>query len=231
MRKWLAVSTPLVLCLVAVATAACGSSPKASATSHSTKSAFCAANVKLDKASANVTSDAGFLAVLKANSADLDALDNNAPAGKVGQEVRALVKAARAAVAAGNANALNSPSLDSAGSDVDTYCGVDGNGDPLPPYFAAGKGSAFCSVAGSINQGTSSATSSTGVLTFLAAHQTLINQYATYVPNLPTSVRSDAQSLVTTSRAAIAANNASLLGTAAVENASASVALYCGQNE
>jgi hypothetical protein len=220
----------VVLTLLALGATACGSSTKntaAIAAAH--KKAFCAANEKIDKASANVTSAAGFLSVIKANPAALKAMDKNAPAGKLGEEARALVKTADAAIASNNVNILNTASNN--GGDVDTYCGVDGSGDPLPPYFAAGNGSAFCAVSNSIDQGTQNATSAAGVFTFLAAHQALINQYATYVPSLPTSIRSDAQTLVTTARAAIAANNSNQLGSQAVSNASMAVTLYCGHNQ
>jgi hypothetical protein len=220
----------VVLTLLVIGAAACGSSTNNTAASTAArKSAFCTANDKIDKASANVTSAAGFLAVLKVDAAALDAMDKNAPAGKLGKEVRTLVTQARSAVSSNNANVLNTSSNN--GGDVDTYCGVDGSGAPLPSYFAAGKGSAFCSVSNSIDAGTGAASDAAGVLAFLAGHQPLINQYATYVPNLPTSIRSDAQTLVMTARAAIAANNANLLGTQAVSNASMSVQLYCGQNQ
>jgi hypothetical protein len=220
----------VVLTLLAIGAAACGSSTNNTAASTAARKAgFCTANDKIDKASANVTSAAGFLAVLKANPAALDAMEKNAPAGSLGKEARKLVTQARSAVRSNNANVLNTSSNN--GGDVDTYCGVDGNGDPLPSYFAVGKGSAFCSVSSAINAGTNNADSAAAVLTFLAGHQTLINQFATYISNLPTSIRSDAQTLVTTARSAIAANNANLLGTQAISNASINVQLYCGQNQ
>ena len=102
---------------------------------------------------------------------------------------------------------------------MDTYCRVDGTGNRLPPDFAKGKGTAFCAVSNSINAGTQAATNEAGVLAFLAANQTLINQYAFYIPHLPGSVRTDAQTLVTTARAAIAANSPASLETRAVSHA------------
>ena len=92
----------VVLTLSALGATACGSSNNAAAR----KTAFCGANDKIDKASANVTSAAGFLAVLKANTTALDAMDNNVPAGQVGIDARALVSLARSAVKANNANVL-----------------------------------------------------------------------------------------------------------------------------
>jgi hypothetical protein len=201
----------------------------AGATTHASKTAFCAANDSIDKAGANVNSASGFLAVLKAKRGALAAMEKNAPAGKIGKEVRALVKAALAAIAKNNANLLNNPSLN--GGDIDTYCGVDGSGHPLPAYFAAGKGSSFCSVSNAISAGTQNATDAAGVLTFLAGHQSLITQYASYLPSLPSPIQSDAQTLVTTAQSAISTNNPNLLGTKTVSQDSMAVQLYCGQNQ
>ena len=196
----------------------------------STKAAFCGANDSLDSASANVTSAAGFLAVLKQSSAKLDELEKDAPAGTLGHGVRALVNAAKTAVASNNANDLNNPALNSAGADLDTYCGVDGEGNPLPADFAAGKGTAFCSTAASINQGTNAAPDAAGVLSFLEAHQSLLTQYASEVPSLPSTIQAEAQTLVSTAQAAIASNNSSTLGTQTIMQDSMDVQLYCGQN-
>jgi hypothetical protein len=206
-----------------------GKIPKAGATTHAAKIAFCAANDSIDKAGANVNSASGFLAVLRAKRAALAAMEKDAPAGKIGKDVRALVKAALAAIAKNNANLLNNPSL--GGGAIDTYCGVDGNGNPLPAYFAAGKGSPFCSVSSAINAGTQNATDAAGVLAFLAGHRSLITEYASYVPSLPSSIQSDAQTLVTTAQSAISTNNSNLLGTETVSQDSMAVQLYCGQNQ
>jgi hypothetical protein len=229
MPKLFVVATAVVLTLLALGATACGSSTNnTAAVAAAHKKAFCAANDKVDKAGASVDTTAAFLVVLKANKGALKAMDDNAPAGKVGRDARALVKLADTAIASNNPNSLFSSND---GGDVDTYCGVDSNGDPLPADFGAGNGTAFCSVSDAIDQGTQNASSAAQVLTFLAAHQTLINQYATYVPGLPISVRTDAQTLVTTARAAIAANNSDSLGTAAISQASMAVTLYCGHNE
>lgn len=229
LRKMFVVAT-VVLGLLTFGVAAYGGKiPKAGATTHPVKTAFCAANDSIDKAGANVNSASGFLAVLKAKRAALAAMEKNAPAGKIGKDVRALVKAALAAIAKNNANLLNNPSL--GGGAIDTYCGVDGNGNPLPAYFAAGKGSPFCSVSSAINAGTQNATDAAGVLTFLADHQSLITQYASYVPSLPRPIQSDAQTLVTTAQSAISTNNSNLLGTETVSQDSMAVQLYCGQNQ
>jgi hypothetical protein len=230
MAKVFVVPTAVVLGALALGATACGSSaPSAAATAAKHKVAFCNASDKLDKAGATVTSAAGFLTVIKTHKTALKVMKKDAPAGTVGTDARSLVKAADAAIAANNANIL--VSAPDYGGAVDTYCGVDGDGAPLPSYFAAGKGTAFCTVDNSINQGTQNASSPAQILAFLAGHQSLVNQFATYVPGLPTSIRSDAQTLVTTAKSAIAANNANLLGTQAVSTDSGNVQLYCGQNE
>jgi hypothetical protein len=231
MRRLAVVPTVVVLSVVSFGLAGCGSSSSSSSAPSGTRAAFCAANNALDKASANVTSAAGFVDVLKANPGLLKAMENHYPPGTVGQQARQLVKAANTAVATGDTSALNDTSLNSAGSDVDTYCRVDGSGDPLPSYFGAGKKTAFCSVSDKIDQGTQAAADPAGTLAFLSAHQDLLNQYSSHASSLPTSIHIVALSLLTAARNAIATNNASLLGTPAIAKASMTVSLYCGQNQ
>jgi hypothetical protein len=222
----------VVLILTALGASACATAKTATGTTpQALKAAFCAADKRLDKASAGVTSDAGFLRVLKANPSALQAIGDDAPAGKVGRQARALAKAAEAAVASNSATRLHDPSLDSAGADVDTYCRVDGTGNPLPHDFAKGRGTAFCVVSNAINTGTQAATNEAAILAFLAANQTLINQYAFYVPHLPSPARAAAQALVTAARAAIAANSPTSLETRTVSRASTAVKLFCGENQ
>ena len=218
-----------VVFLLVLGASAC-SSNKPSAAPAADKATFCAINTRLDKAGADVSSEAGFLRVLKAHKTDLRNLDNDAPAGKIGTETHTLVAAADAAVASGNVNSLNKPTLDTAGADIDTYCGTDGNGNRLPAYFAAGKGSSLCSANDAIDQGTQTATSATDILTFLAGHQSLITQFSAGITSLPASVKGDAQTLVSAAQSAVASNNATALGSTAVSNASATMDLYCGVN-
>jgi hypothetical protein len=82
------------------------------------------------------------LTVLKDNKTALSGKADNLPSGPVGTGAHQIVAVARKAIASGDANDLN---VGPSGGDIDTYCGVDGNGDPLPTYFATGKGSSFCS--------------------------------------------------------------------------------------
>jgi hypothetical protein len=224
-------AVPVLLGAVALGSAACSSSPKAATTTYTGKTSFCHADVTIDKAGAQVTSEASFLTVLKANMSSVRALATYAPPGAVGQGAKALSRAAQSAAASGNANSLNTPSLTADGANVDTYCGVTGNGTPLPADFAQGKGTLFCAAASTINQGTNAATNPAQVLAFLAGHVPLINDYSESSATLPAAIRSDAQTLVSTARTAISTNNPNLLETPAVTNDSLAVQLYCGQNQ
>lgn len=226
-----------VLALVALGASACGggstgtqASSASTSAASGTKAAFCAADVTIDKAGAQAQSGSDFLSVLKNNAAALSDLQKNAPAGKVGTEAKALVQGADAAVAANDPSKL-AQVPGSYGADVDTYCGVDGNGNILPSYFGAGKGTPICSVNSQINAGTNAAQSPADVLAFLKAHPNLVSQFAADVADLPGSIKSTAQSLVSTAQQAIATNNADLLSTNAVTTESMDVSLYCGQNQ
>ena len=118
----------LTIGLAAGSTAASGSSfATAATTAGAHKTAFCAGNLKIDKASANVNSEAGFLTVLKHNKAALSAMGKDLPSGTVGTDARKEIAAAQKAIASGNVNDLNTVPQ-SAGGDIDTYCGVDGTG-------------------------------------------------------------------------------------------------------
>jgi hypothetical protein len=244
MRK----SLTVVLALVAVGAVACSSSSKSSSsTSTSTssspststspsattaaatakKTAYCAANDLIDRASASVTSNVGFLTVLKSHQTQIQVMLNNAPFGTIGQETRVVVRAARRAITSNNANLLNNiPN----GGLVDTYCGVDGNGKPLPSYFATGKGTTFCKGFLPIYTAVGNATSPAAVLKVIVSYKTQVGHLATEVSSLPTSIRSEATATVKKAQTAIAQNSAASLN--GNGNGPAQfVALYCGQNE
>jgi hypothetical protein len=219
-----------VMALGMAGIAGCGSSlPSAATTAAARKTAFCGANIKLDKASANVTSVAGFVTVVKDHKSDITTMGKNLPSGTLGTEAKKLISAAQSTIASGNANALNNvPS--SAGGDVDTYCGVDGTGDPLPAYFATGKGGTFCTGFLPIYEAVGNADSNAGVLSALESHKTQISQLATEVSGLPTSIKAKAMAVVTMAQTAMAQNNAAAVKGNGGGPAS-SVALYCGQNQ
>ena len=230
MRRPFVMPMVVAMTLMALGAAACGSSTKntvVSAAAH--KKAFCAANEKIDKASANVNSAAGFLTVLKDHKSAISAMDKNLPSGTLGTEARQEIAAAHAAIASGNANDINNvPS--SAGGDLDTYCGVDGSGDPLPAYFATGKGGTFCSTFIPIYEAVGNATTPAATLATLEAHKTQIAQLATDVSGLPTSIKSKASAAVSNAQTAIAENSVTPLNGNG-NGPAAAVALYCGQNQ
>ena len=209
--------------------AGCSSSPSAAATAAARKTAFCGGNIKIDKASANVNSLAGFVTVLKEHKSALSTMDKNLPSGSVGTEAHQEIAAAHSAISSGNTNALNNlPS--SAGGDIDTYCGVDGSGDPLPAYFATGKGTTFCTGFLPIYQAVGNASSAAQVLAALESNKAQITQLATELSGLPSSIKTQATAMVTKVQTAITENSAASLNQNG-NGPAASVALYCGQNQ
>lgn len=197
---------------------------RASVVSLSSKSAFCSANEVIDKASASVTTNAGFLAVLKTHASTLKVLQKNAPSGSLGQLVQEVVKDAEKAVAANNANDLNN--LPNGGS-IDTYCGVDGVGQPLPAYFSTGKSTAFCATFIPLFQAVGDASSQADVLTILTAHKSQISKLTSELSKLPSSIKATATTAVNNAQKAISEKNPAVLGNGAAMH----VALYCGQNQ
>jgi hypothetical protein len=193
-------------------------------TAHASKTAFCNANIAIDKASASVTSNAGFLAVLKTHTSDLKIMQENAPSGSVGTTVQQIVQVADKAIAANNANDLNSgPDT----GDVDTYCGVAGNGQPLPAYFDTGKSTTFCATFLPVYGAVGNATSAAGRLAVLTVHKAQIEKLGTEASALPSSIKATATGAVANAEKVIATKNASLLA----NGGAADLALYCGQNE
>jgi hypothetical protein len=229
MRKVILSSTAILsiaMSGIVVCTGA-GVSP-AGAAIRASKAAFCGANESIDRASANVNSNAGFLAVLKSHSHDLAILKKNAPAGALGQQVQQVVRAAQTAIAANDANDLNN--LPSGGS-IDTYCGVDGNGKPLPSYFGQGTTTAFCTTFVPVWQSTQNATDKAGVLAVLTADQAQITQLASELSSLPKSIKAKATSTVEKAQTAVTTKNPSALGGGNGNGPANYVALYCGQNQ
>jgi len=166
--------------------------------------------------------------VLKSHQAQLQVLLKNAPSGPVGQDTRAVVNAARQAIASNNANVLNNPSIN--GGAVDTYCGVDGNGSPLPSYFGTGEATSFCKGFLPIFEGVGTANSPAEVLKVLVSYKTQIAQLATEASSLPSSIQSKAIATVKNAQTAIAQDSAASLNQSG-NGPAQYVALYCGQNQ
>jgi hypothetical protein len=215
--------------MAAVGVTACSSNSSTTSTTAnaaSTKAAFCGFNITLDKAGSTVTSDADFLNVLKANKAAIDGMANNLPSA-VKAQAQAIINAARTAVANNSTSGLDVPSLNTDGGALDTFCGVQGDGTPLPADFAAGKGSGFCADEAALSSGLGNAATPADALSFLKANQAKITDFAA---NIPSAVQSDGQTLVAAANAALAANDGTLIQTQAVQTAGNNVDLYCGVN-
>jgi hypothetical protein len=202
----------------------------ASAAELASKTAFCGGNIAIDKASTKVDSNAGFLNVLKQHKSALSAMDKNLPSGTVGTEARDEVAAARAAIASGNVSDLNTVP-ESAGGDIDTYCGVATNGQALPSYFGKGKATAFCSTFLPIYEAVSNAPNAAARTAAFTAHQAQIGQLASDLSTLPKSIKAKATTTVTKAKAAIKSNNSASATTGSGSGAAVYVALYCGQNQ
>jgi hypothetical protein len=199
----------------------------AGAAGHASKAAFCSANDSIDRASANVDSNAGFLAVLKTHSHQLAIMKKNLPAGALGRLAKDTVNAAEAAISSNNVNDLNNVP---GGGSIDTYCGVDGNGSRLPAYFGKGKSTAFCTAFLPIYQAVSNATNAAGVLAVFTAHQSQVSQLASELSTLPKSIRAKATTTVDKAQSVITTKNPALIqGNGS--GAAMYVALYCGQNQ
>jgi hypothetical protein len=219
--------------MAAVGVTACSSNSSSTSTTAAatnTKAVFCGYNTALDKGSSNVSTQADFLAYLKAHQALLDNLAKSIPNDSIKAQATTLVHAAQAAVAANNVSALNDPAISSGGAAVDTYCGTQGDGTPLPANFAAGKGTPLCTADATLSAGAGNAATPADQLAFLAANQATINAFAAAIPSAPSDIQTAATTLVTTTKAAIAANDPSPMGAQAFQDAGNMVDLYCGVN-
>ena len=199
----------------------------AGAEEHASKAAFCSANDSIDRASANVNSNAGFLAVLKKHSHDLTDPEGERPGGSDGSDRQ------RGGRRGGGGNLFQqrqrSHNIPDGGS-IDTYCGVNGNGAPLPSYFGTGKATAFCSTFLPIFEAVGNAPNAAGVLRALTADKSQISQLASELTTLPKSIKAKATTTVDKAQAAITSDNAAAIrgnGSGSAQD----VALYCGQNE
>jgi hypothetical protein len=86
------------------------------------------------------------LAAAKANVSTIDKLAADIPTGSsVEPAARTAVAGIRAAIAANDASELPDPQANNGA--IDTYCRVDGEGNPLPSYFGSGASSTFCAAA------------------------------------------------------------------------------------
>lgn len=225
-----ALLTSSILLAVALGAAACSSGsggPSATPTTHASKATFCSDNAKLDRASTNATSATAFVSVLRKDKAVLDSFAANIPDDSIRPAAEKLVSAARSALAANNADSFESAAVVADGARVDTYCGEQSDGSPLPSDFAAGKGTAFCTQEATVAGGLEAASSVAAALTFLKANQAAVTAFAADIPG---TVQTDAHTLVTAAQAAVADNDGTKIFTQPVATALINLDLYCGVN-
>jgi hypothetical protein len=230
MRRILMALTAGVIAIPA-GIAACSSAEVATAgaTVYASKGAFCGADDTIDRDTANIDSAAGFVKALKAHKHQIDVMKANLPSGSVGKDAKKLLHIAESVIAGGNPNQFFAAAGNSSG-DIDTYCGVQGNGQPLPGYYKKGANTSFCKTFLPVYEAVSNASSDAATLSAVTSHQTQINQLASELPTLPKSIKAQATGLIQTAESAIAANSATPIMNDASDNP-ADVALYCGQNQ
>ena len=230
-RILVALTAGVIVVPVPVAVVACSSVEVATAgaTVYATKGAFCGANDRIDRDTANVESATGFVKALKAHKHQVDVMKANLPSGSVGQDAKKLLNIAESVIAGGNPNQFFAAAGNSSGA-IDTYCGVQENGQPLPAYFKQGTKTAFCKTFLPVYEAVSNASSDPATLSAVTSHQTQITQLASELSTLPKSIKTQATGLITTAQSAIAANSATPIANDTSDNPT-DVALYCGQNE
>jgi hypothetical protein len=232
MRKMLMALTIGVIAIPSAGIVACSSVEVATAGAsvYGTKGGtFCAADDTIDRDTANVQSEAGFVRALKTHKHQIDVMKANLPSGSVGQDAKKLLNIAESVIAGGNPNQFFAAAGNSSG-DIDTYCGVQETGKPLPAYFKQGAKTSFCKTFLPVYEAVSNATSDAATLSAVTSHQTQLNQLASELSTLPKSIKTQATGLIQTAQSAIAANS----GTPIINDTSdnpTDVALYCGQNQ
>jgi hypothetical protein len=232
MRKMLIALTIGVIAIPSAGIVACSSVEveMAGASVYGTKGGpFCAADDSIDRDTVNVDSEAGFVKALKAHKHQIDTMKANLPSGSVGKDAKKLVNIAESVIAGGNPNQFFAAAGESSGA-IDTYCGVQGNGQPLPGYYNKGAKTAFCKTFLPVFEAASNAPSDAATLAAVTAHQTDLNELASELSTLPKSIKAQASEAVDTAQSAIASKSAAPL-TSESNKSAADVALYCGQNE
>jgi hypothetical protein len=161
----------------------------------------------IDRDTANVESEAGFVKALKAHKHQIDVMKANLPSGSVGKDAKKLLNTAKSVIAGGNPNQFFAAAGNNSGA-IDTYCGVQENGTPLPAYFKQGTKTSFCKTFLPAYEAVSNATSDATTLSAVTSHQTQINQLASELSTLPKSIKTQATDLIQTAQSAITANSA-----------------------
>ena len=114
----------------------------AGASVYASKGAFCGANDAIDRETANVESGTGFLKVMKSHTHQLDVMEREPPLGCSRWTNEEAAQCRPVGDKTGNPNTFFALAGSGSGAS-DTYCGVQGNGQPLPAYFKKAR-SSFC---------------------------------------------------------------------------------------
>ncbi len=226
----------------AVALAGCSSSTHSSAqgaagagatsttaAASAAKSAFCSADTALDRAQSGVTSAAQEVQALKAHASLATSLGNDASGisdPTVATAARQIDAAVAKALSSGSANFP--PSISADASTVNTFCGVQYNGAPLPAYFAAGKNLPACAKYATLNNQLRNATSAQEYLSLIESNQTEITKL---VSEAPASIKGQAETVKTAADQAVSQKSLAPLQTASANQATGDVQLYCGIND
>jgi len=196
-------------------------------TGSATRSAFCSANDELDRATANISSLAQVVPILRANQNLVNELAHNLPAGQIGNEAQKVVQAARTVIRTGSPNVLNGQAFQNGTTDMNVYCRVDGNGNALPPYYDTGKATALCRKGAAVANDVAPSQPSAS-LAFLKSHQNDVSTFAGNLSSLPKNLRADGQEAVKDMQDAISSGSASTLETHAFDAAAVAISDYCG---
>jgi hypothetical protein len=93
------------------------------------KTAFCADNATLDKATSVAQQPSDLVPILKTNQSVIDDFQAKAPS-EIVNDAGTLVQAAKNAITSGDASAFASAAVQTAGKNVDGFCGQNADGSP-----------------------------------------------------------------------------------------------------
>lgn len=210
-------------------TPAPGAANGSSAAVSTAKSTFCGDDVALDKAQIGVSNATQELQALKAHpsfASDLGQAASKISDPNVAKAAQQIDAAVTKALSSGSVNF--SSNIGSDATIINTYCGVQFNGTPLPPYFAAGKGSPICTQFVSLYNQLRSATSPQAYLSLIQSNQAQIDRL---VSQAPATVKNQAGELKTALNQVVAQKNPGPMETPAVMHATADIQFYCGIND
>ncbi len=206
-----------------------GTTPSGIAIGGGAGSQFCTDVTNLDKALSSAQTPDAVATALKGQTSTISDMESNLPSGTAGQEGKVVADAMTAAATSGDGNKLIGDTTVAAdGADMDTYCGQDGDGKPLPADFGQGTSTDACTHFDKINAAVSKATTADQVNAAIQASADDITAFSNDVSTLPSNLASEGQLLVTTAKAGD--GNAFLNPSQQVGAAVQDISLYCGHN-